>query len=98
MISKKIYKIRRKSDGKYSNGGLAPFFSDYGKTWGSERHVRIHLEMFRCEIDAMDLYDDCEIIEYDLVPNLLPAVDINEIFTGYREEATVAALKGDRYY
>lgn len=47
-----VYKIRRKSDGVWSRGGLSPFKADSnrfsaGKAWSRERDVRAHLRQYK---------------------------------------------------
>ena len=39
------YKIRRRIDGKYSNGGSYPHFTKNGKTWSSVKHLNSHLRL-----------------------------------------------------
>lgn len=41
-----VYKIRRKSDGKFSTGSSRPSFSDTGKVWTSKRGLNSHMSMF----------------------------------------------------
>ena len=38
-----VYKIRRKSDGLCSKGGMTPKFSINGKTWSELSHLKIHI-------------------------------------------------------
>ena len=38
-----FYKIRRKSDGKFSTGGGSPNWTAGGKTWNEIHHLRAHL-------------------------------------------------------
>ena len=37
------YKIRRKSDGKFSTGGTTPTFTKLGKIWKQRSHLTSHL-------------------------------------------------------
>lgn len=57
------FKIRRKSDGLYSTGGLYPHFTKSGKVWGSKQALKKHFEQFTHE-RLVALYDDCEIEVY----------------------------------
>ena len=38
-----VYKIRRKSDGKFSNGGIKGRFSQHGKIWYELRYLKQHI-------------------------------------------------------
>ena len=42
-----MYKIRRKSDGKFSSGGLTPRFTKKGKVWTELRYLKAHLNMLK---------------------------------------------------
>ena len=42
-----MYKIRRKSDGKFSSGGLTPRFTKKGKVWTELRYLKAHLNMIK---------------------------------------------------
>lgn len=73
----KLYRIRRKSDGKFSNGTMEPKFTKNGKFW-LEPDLKRHLKQF----DDKDLgrYFDCEIMCYMLIDvigekrDIIPAV------------------------
>jgi hypothetical protein len=61
-----IYKIRRKSDGKYSSGGVRPRFTKAGKIWIDIREIKKHLTYMK-EWVGYDKtlpfpYEDCEIV------------------------------------
>jgi len=75
----KIYKIRRKSDGLFSTGGMVPKWSKTGKTWNQIGHFKNHLNQFkdRCKYDfetkkyiyidkTPEYYSGCEIVVYEL--------------------------------
>ena len=68
--------------GLYSPGGLKPRFTKEGKTWHRNDHVDAHLRQFfddrsRCANPKgpgwlkpeTSLYENCVVIEYDLVPS-----------------------------
>lgn len=59
-----VYKIRRRSDGWYSKGGVYAFFSKYGKTWNTIGHLKRHLAQMTKE-RQLACYADCEIVEYE---------------------------------
>jgi hypothetical protein len=62
-----LYKIKRKTDGKFSAGGTSPNFSPTGKSW-TRGHLKQHLALLKLCYGwhgmAGVLYPDCEIIEY----------------------------------
>lgn len=63
-----IFKIRRKSDGKFSRGGAEPKFVKNGKTWGRRADIDKHLVKVYQEYNSNRAYDDdCEVVEYELV-------------------------------
>ena len=41
-----MYKIRRKSDGLFSSGGMDPDWSKKGKVWTSKGHLKNHFRLF----------------------------------------------------
>lgn len=41
------YKIRRRSDGLFSSGGMYPRFGPKGKTWSSIGLLNQHLALFK---------------------------------------------------
>lgn len=47
----KIYKIRRKSDGLFSTGGLTPRFTKTGKTWNQIGHLKSHFTLLNEDRD-----------------------------------------------
>lgn len=70
---KPIFKIRRKSDGLYSQGGVSPTFGKIGKTW-SASSLGMHLKLARTGINpmgpfkpSMEVYNDCEIVKFEMV-------------------------------
>ena len=70
----KVYKIRRLSDGLYSEAGSAgPWvhFSKTGKTWNHKRHAVMHIksvaELCKWFKKPNPYVGICEIVEYDLV-------------------------------
>lgn len=40
-----VFKIRRKSDGLFSSGGVDPHFNKIGKAWATESTMRSHLTL-----------------------------------------------------
>jgi hypothetical protein len=62
------YKILRKSDGKFSNGGSCPEFTDRGKTWWTKGALTNHLiqsGMLRGQ--KPEHYENCEVVEYEVL-------------------------------
>ena len=69
-----IYKIRRKSDGLFSEGGAGgPWvgFSKIGKSWHHLRHVVAHLKTARIASEYHKMPNPylgtCDIVEFELV-------------------------------
>lgn len=75
-----VFKIRRKSDGRFSRGGSDPKFTVDGKTWSKRHHAvaswREHVKTVRYvnirrSAQGRQLLDDeytgkCEIVRYDV--------------------------------
>jgi hypothetical protein len=67
------YKIRRKSDGFFSEGGQGGWkgayikFSKKGKTWTTRGAVSNHFAQFNATKD-IPTYKDCEIVVYEVNP------------------------------
>lgn len=75
-----VYKIRRKSDGKFSSGGTTPRWTRTGKTWSCIGHLHGHLTLVgdqgryvsndeKAAERAKNLqatYGDCEIVKYSV--------------------------------
>lgn len=102
-MSDKVYKIRRRTDGKYSNGGRYPKFTKNGKTWNRLSDVVSHLAMLYdnsierhpdgtpVSFDFNKIYnfnyDSCEIIELEF--NTAPKCSIREFLDArYNEHLT----------
>lgn len=75
-----VFKIRR-SDGLFSMGGSTPDFNKTGKMWTHKGHISRHLGQLdnrrhhrplKGGSGLSKVYDDCEIVSYELVEN--PAV------------------------
>lgn len=64
-----LYKIRRKSDGLFSTGGMCPRWEKSGKTWKKVGHVRCHLGQFGTSTfgNVRSPYYDCELVTQRLV-------------------------------
>lgn len=89
---KYIWKIRRKSDGKYSTGGYDPKFTSIGKTWTSKAFIMNHMNLIN-DTGYYDgskqggerlavIYKNCEVVGYKI-----------EEYIAYTPEEFVA-LKG----
>ena len=63
-----VYKIRRTTDGLFSAGGSWPKFTKGGKIWKQKGHLTSHLGQVnnRPIRDGIRIYDDCEIVTYEL--------------------------------
>ncbi len=61
-----VYKIRRKSDGKFSTGGGHPSFTKNGKIWKQKGHLTSHLN--QVAIFSKQIYlNECEIVPFELI-------------------------------
>ena len=63
-----VYKIRRKSDGLFSNGGENPIFMKRGKMWTNIGHIKNHFNGIREAHTSKKylefLYKNCEIVTF----------------------------------
>lgn len=84
-MQEKVYKIRRKSDGLFSTGGVSPKFNSVGKVWKKKGHLSSHIAQavsyFSTSVHARmkSAYADCEVVEYliqetDIYP-VTPIID-----------------------
>lgn len=72
-MSEICYKIKRRSDGLFSNGGSCPKFTKKGKIWRTMGHLRSHLNNVGVR-RGFQIYDDCEVIELVLNEHILCSV------------------------
>ncbi|HNC56680.1 MAG TPA: hypothetical protein PLP33_14630 [Leptospiraceae bacterium] len=79
-----VYKIRRKSDGLFSQGGNWPDFSKLGKIWKTKGHLTNHLKQVRHSD-----YEDCEIVPYAIVEIENSPLNLKEFFLRLEEERKV---------
>ena len=83
-----LYRIRRKSDGKYSTGTTSPRWTANGKYFVNRGALRDHLKWFFSGPHTMDLDgdiirlnapkpnpDDYEVIEYSITEKLIFPLD-----------------------
>ena len=84
-----VYKIRR-SDGMFSMGGSFPRFNKTGKIWKQPGHLTNHLNQLWRRKD--DHYDDCEIVEYEIVEREVSKITIQ----GYLQERKLRLEKQKR--
>lgn len=61
MAEETFYKVRRRSDNLFSNGGGTPRFSARGKIWRNLGPLRNHIN----QLSNPRIYDDCEIIKFE---------------------------------
>jgi hypothetical protein len=71
------YKIRRKSDGWLSTGGVSPRFNKRGKTWRTVGALNAHINL-ACRLGGYGRWheqpaDSCEIVQYTITVVELPA-------------------------
>jgi hydroxyacyl-ACP dehydratase HTD2-like protein with hotdog domain len=62
MAEEIFYKIKRRSDDLFSNGGSYPKFTKKGKIWRTLGHLRSHLNSVGI-LRGFQIYEDCEIVE-----------------------------------
>ena len=62
MAEEIFYKIKRRSDDLFSNGGSYPKFTKKGKIWRTLGHLRSHLNSVGIR-RGFQIYEDCEIVE-----------------------------------
>lgn len=67
-MSATCYKIRRKSDGKFSTGTGWPDWSRNGKAWGSLQAIRSHLTLVRGPGYHNPYCSNHEIVPFVLTP------------------------------
>lgn len=75
MAEEIFYKIRRRSDGLFSNGGTSPRFTNKGKIWKTIGYIKSHLKNVGLG-RAAEIYKDCEIIELIASENILCNINI----------------------
>lgn len=78
VVQPELYKIRRKTDGLFSNGGTSPTFSKEGHIWKRKIDVKRHLELFtkphHKTMTLEDVYRDCEVVCFQLNQKLVQDV------------------------
>ena len=61
-----VYKIRRKSDKLFSNGGTKPKFDLVGRYWKTETYLRNHIYGVK-----EGVYLDCEIVPVEIIETMM---------------------------
>lgn len=65
----KMFRIQRKSDGKFKSAGMTGW-TTHGKWWHYaifKRHLALWREYYSRKISAREAYKDCDIVVYDAV-------------------------------
>jgi hypothetical protein len=76
----KIYKIRRKSDGKYSSGSNKPVWLTTGHVWYNMKNLWKHFKYnAKYHYDNYFNFTDYEIVEFELVETNTYQIDSTEI-------------------
>ena len=68
-MSASVFKIRRKSDGLFSSGGVHPKRSERGKAWATLGRAKQAVALLNDSFfkpSAAHYYKDCEIVELKL--------------------------------
>ena len=65
-----MYRIKNLEHGRYSKGGITPYFTKYGKVWNELRFVKAHLNQFASSFrgynqDISFPYDNCVVESLD---------------------------------
>ena len=74
-MSDKIYKIRRKSDGLFSDGGSWPTFKTNGKAYRTLTAITNWVENKSFPGDRIR-FDDCEIVEFEIVEKRIIPINV----------------------
>lgn len=75
--SLRVWRIRRKSDGLFSNGRTTnPKFEPVGKIWTSVKSLHNHLKLFGPQLG---IYRDCELVEIDFTQQGEKSVDFTNL-------------------
>ena len=88
------YKIQRKSDGLFSNGGSNPKFTKYGKIWRSAGQLKNHLSLVGCyKTPISKVYEGCELVtlEFHEVETVL---SLSEIIDNIEKDQIISVMKG----
>lgn len=86
MNKQTFYKIRRKSDGLYSKGGMNPRFTKTGKTWSNIGHLKNHFHWV-----SNNEYSDCEVVTFEMVE--LSAVPVGNTIVDLEREKELKDAK-----
>lgn len=90
MKSETFFKIRRISDGQYSNGGTGGRFSAKGKTWRTHGALKNHMNLIARYSPA--LYNGCEIVKYEtIVKEISSSPAVNEVVASNQRKAAKEA-------
>lgn len=88
------YKIQRKSDGLFSNGGSNPKFTKYGKIWRSMGQLKNHLGLVGCyKIPISKVYNDCQLVTLEL-HEVETVVSLPELIDNIEKDQIIAVIKG----
>lgn len=72
-----VYKIRRKSDGLFSSGGMEPTFSEKGKTWAQRGHLSNHFAQFN-KSEINHVYGDCEVVVLEVIEEEVDVINVSD--------------------
>ena len=95
----KIFKVRDKLTGKYSQGGYCPGFSNIGKTYNSVGSVRSHIRQFLSLVEQLSNYKqrtgkdlhDFDVAKLEYAQRYLDKVEIVEF--NVAEAGTIAFVR-----
>lgn len=92
MTRKKLYMIRRISDGFWSSGGSYPHFTKVGKAWTTTQALHAHLNLIFSDNRGLRYnrpYDNCEIVEFEILQTEFKSTNVEE----YNEKIKEARVK-----
>lgn len=81
------YKIRRISDGLFSTGGMQPYFTNKGKVWKKESHLKSHLNQLR------QPYKGCELVIQEIIISELRTAGLESLFEVVQSQKRERRLK-----
>ena len=76
-----VYKIRRKSDGLFSTGGIYPKFTSLGRFWKRKSDLHQHLFSFvRYWKNCSDRFDylSCDIVEVKIYEETRSIINLSD--------------------
>ena len=86
-MSETLFKIRRRTDGLFSKGGVEPTFSKTGKVWKRRGDVSGHLSQLNRRT-IREFYENCEVVEFSIIED--HATEVIDVYDGVAERRDTA--------